>query len=182
MSRYTSLSPSELSRMLEKGEKVHIIDVRTPAEYQELRLNVAKNIPLDILRIDSLPQDDIPIAFICKSGTRGRMACEKIDGLARQVFNIEGGTVACEDAGLPVIRGRKVISLERQVRIAAGSIVLTGIALSYVSPYWVGLSAFVGAGLVFAGITDTCGMGMILSKMPWNQKGADNSALECSVR
>ena len=77
--------------------------------------------------------------------------------------------MACVEAGLPVVRGKKAISLERQVRIAAGSLVLLGAALSFVHPAFIGLSAFVGAGLVFAGITDTCGMGMMLARMPWNQ-------------
>jgi hypothetical protein len=85
------------------------------------------------------------------------------------VVNIEGGTLACVEAGLPVVRGKKAISLERQVRIAAGSLVLLGAALSFVHLAFIGLSAFVGAGLVFAGITDTCGMGMMLARMPWNQ-------------
>lgn len=72
-------------------------------------------------------------------------------------------------AGLPIIEGAKTISLERQVRIAAGSLVFIGALLSYVvHPAWIALSAFVGAGLVFAGITDTCGMGMVLARMPWN--------------
>jgi hypothetical protein len=86
------------------------------------------------------------------------------------VVNIEGGTLACVEAGLPVVRGKKAISLERQVRIAAGLLVVTGSALGYfVSPYWIGLAAFIGAGLAFAGITDTCAMGMMLARMPWNQ-------------
>ncbi len=85
------------------------------------------------------------------------------------MVNVEGGTLAWDQAGYPVIRGRKVMSLERQVRIAAGSLVLTGIGLSFLHPWLLGISAFVGAGLVFAGITDTCGMGMILARMPWNQ-------------
>ncbi len=86
------------------------------------------------------------------------------------VINIEGGTSAWEQAGLPVVRGKKAMSLERQVRIAAGSLILVGVILSFVvHPYLIGISAFVGAGLVFAGITDTCGMGMMLAKMPWNQ-------------
>jgi rhodanese-related sulfurtransferase len=99
------------------------------------------------------------------------MACDKLLAAGfTNVVNIEGGTLACEQAGLPVVRGQKTISLERQVRIAAGSLVLIGVVLSLqVHPYWIGLSAFVGAGLVFAGITDTCGMGMILARMPWNQ-------------
>lgn len=85
-------------------------------------------------------------------------------------MNVEGGTQAWNQAGLPVVRGKKAISLERQVRIAAGLLVVTGSVLGcFVSPHWIGLSAFVGAGLTFAGITDTCGMGMLLARMPWNQ-------------
>ena len=86
------------------------------------------------------------------------------------VINVAGGTSAWDEAGLPVVRGKKAMSLERQVRIAAGALVLIGSLLgAFVSPYWIGLAVFVGAGLVFAGITDTCGMGMLLSRMPWNQ-------------
>ena len=83
---------------------------------------------------------------------------------------VDGGTEAWEQAGLPVVRGRGVIALDRQVRIAAGLLVLLGVGLSLlVHPAFVAVSAFVGAGLVFAGITDTCGMAMLLAKMPWNQ-------------
>jgi len=96
------------------------------------------------------------------------------------VLSVEGGTDAWQRAGLPVVRGQdKVISLERQVRIAAGLLVLIGIAMGWlVHPVFLGLSAFVGAGLTFAGITDWCGMGMLLAKMPWNQRGGGGS---CAV-
>ena len=112
-----------------------------------------------------------PLYVICRSGSRGQQACEKfLKAGFSNVVNIEGGTMACVEAGLPVVRGKKAISLERQVRIAAGSLVLLGAVLGwFVHPAFIGLSAFVGAGLVFAGITDTCGMGMILARMPWNQ-------------
>jgi len=94
-----------------------------------------------------------------------------------RVINVEGGTQAWDQAGLPVVRGKKTISLERQVRIAAGTLVLVGSLLgAFVSPWWIGLAAFVGAGLVFAGITDTCGMGLLLARMPWNQAGAAQPA------
>ena len=85
---------------------------------------------------------------------------------------MEGGTLAWGDAGLPLERGRiSMISLERQVRIAAGSLVLIGLILGYfVTPWFIALSAFVGAGLVFAGITDYCGMGLLLAKLPWNTR------------
>jgi hypothetical protein len=78
--------------------------------------------------------------------------------------------LACVECGLAVVHGAKMISLERQVRIAAGSIVLVGAILALlVDPLFVLVSGFVGAGLVFAGITDTCGMGLMLARMPWNQ-------------
>ena len=97
------------------------------------------------------------------------------------VVNVEGGTQAWDGAGLPVIRGKKSMSLERQVRIAAGFLVVLGTILGWlVHPGFYGISAFVGAGLVFAGITDTCGMGMVLAKMPWNQVRADSNA-SCAV-
>ena len=86
------------------------------------------------------------------------------------MVNVEGGTAAWQAAGLPVVEGKKTMSLERQVRIAAGSLIVTGVAIGhFVHPGGYGLSAFVGAGLVFAGITDTCGMGMLIAKMPWNR-------------
>ena len=86
------------------------------------------------------------------------------------MLNVEGGTLAWAEAGLPVVRGKRAISLERQVRIAAGSLVLLGAILGWmVHPVFVGVSAFIGAGLVFAGITDTCGMGLLLARMPWNR-------------
>jgi hypothetical protein len=85
---------------------------------------------------------------------------------------VEGGIEAWDEAGLPVVRGeRKVMGLERQVRIAAGALVVTGVLLGWlVHPGFLGLAGFVGAGLVFAGITDTCGMGMMIAKMPWNKR------------
>src|SRR4029078_11595897 len=93
--------------------------------------------------------------------------------------NVEGGTLAWNAAGLPVTHGPKAISLERQVRIAAGSLVLIGVLLGcFVHPLFFGLTAFVGAGLVIAGIADTCAMALLLARMPWNR--VDGSAA-CSA-
>ena len=118
---------------------------------------------------------DGPLYVICHSGGRGEKACERLAQAGyTNVINVEGGTLACEQAGLPLVRGKKAISLERQVRIAAGTLVVLGAVLGWlVHPAFIGLSAFVGAGLIFAGITDTCGMGMLLTKAPWN-KGLNN--------
>ncbi len=154
-----------------------LIDVRTPLEFQEVRAATARNIPLDQLDPHSVMKSrdgavDQPLYVICKSGTRGGKAQQKfVDAGFTNVINVEGGTEAWVAAGLPVVRGQKVMSLERQVRIAAGSIVFAGAvaALATGNVYFAGIPAFVGAGLMFAGITDSCAMGMLIAKMPWNQ-------------
>jgi rhodanese-related sulfurtransferase len=189
-----TISPTTLADLRRKGEKVTLIDVRTPAEYGEVHVDFAHNIPLDRLDAKSVTSlaGSGPAYFVCKSGTRSQKACEKMlaAGLA-DVISVEGGTAACEAAGVPVIRGRKVMSLERQVRIAAGGLVAIGAALAAFGPEapvnWqtigAGLAGFVGCGLVFAGITDTCGMAMLIARMPWNQVsggGACRTATTCS--
>jgi rhodanese-related sulfurtransferase len=182
-----TISPTTLADLRRRGEKVTLIDVRTPAEFGEVHVEFAHNLPLD--RLDPQAVTTLsgggPVYLVCKSGTRSRMACEKLlaAGLA-DAISVEGGTAACEAAGVPVVRGRKAMSLERQVRIAAGALVATGAALAAFGPdpTWrligAGLAGFVGCGLVFAGVTDTCGMAMLLARMPWNQ--ACRGATSCS--
>lgn len=172
----TTLSPRQLAERCQTGQKIELIDVRTPVEFREVHVEMARNVPLDRLDPATLMRArhgsaDEPLYILCRSGSRGQQACEKfLQAGYANVVNVEGGTLACIEAGLPVVRGTKAISLERQVRIAAGLLVLLGASLGwFVHPYFIGLSAFVGAGLVFAGITDTCAMGMLLARMPWNQ-------------
>lgn len=171
----TSISPQQLSQAVQSGRKVELIDVRTPVEFREVHVEFARNVPLDQLDAAKIVTGrngaTEPLYVICRSGNRAQQACEKLIAAGHgSVVNVEGGTQAWDQAGLPVVRGQKAISLERQVRIAAGSLVLVGALLGYFAhPYWIGLSAFVGAGLVFAGITDTCGMGLLLARMPWNR-------------
>jgi rhodanese-related sulfurtransferase len=179
----TTISPQRLSEMCQSG-KIDLLDVRTPVEFQELHAKYARNVPLDRLDPAAVMQarngsKDEPVYFICRSGSRGRKACEKFGAAGfANVINVEGGTLAWAECGLPVVRGKKTISLERQVRIAAGSLVVLGAILGWaVHPAFVALSAFVGGGLVFSGITDTCGMGLLLARMPWNQ--VKNTAGPC---
>ena len=178
----STMSASQLAALCKEGKKIDLIDVRTPVEFREVHVEIARNVPLDRLDPAALMQArngsaDEPLYILCRSGSRGQQACEKFlkAGFAN-VVNVEGGTLACIEAGLPVVRGKKAISLERQVRIAAGLLVLLGAGLSFVHLAFIGLSAFVGAGLVFAGITDTCGMGMMLARMPWNQCKEDTKS------
>ena len=174
-----NISPQELLDRLENNNAIRVIDVRTPKEFSNLHIQNAENIPLDRLDATSLassPGKDGLLYFICQSGGRSKKACDVMSTAGfNRAINIEGGTVACETAGLPVIRGRKAISLERQVRIAAGLLVFSGVLLASfggtteIKVFGLCLAGFIGAGLVFAGITDTCGMGMVIAKMPWNQ-------------
>ncbi|MCI0457770.1 MAG: rhodanese-like domain-containing protein [Gemmataceae bacterium] len=169
-----TISPRQLAELCQGGT-IDLLDVRTPVEFREVHVEHARNVPLDRLDpvavMQSRSGNGEPLYVICRSGGRGRQACEQFLAAGfPNVVNVEGGTLACVEAGLPVVRGKKMISLERQVRMAAGLLVLLGVLLGWlVYPAFFGLSAFVGAGLVFAGITDTCGMGLLLARMPWNQ-------------
>lgn len=181
-----TIPPRELAHRRQRGEPINLIDVRTPVEYREVHADIARNVPLDQLNPpDVLAGHDAkePLYVICRSGSRASKACESIAAAGFQnVINIEGGTQAWDAAGLPVVRGKKAISLERQVRIVAGLLTLAGALLGYfVNIHFVWLSAFIGAGLTFAGMTDTCGMGMMLARMPWNQVKNEHSGKGCPL-
>jgi rhodanese-related sulfurtransferase len=169
-----TVSAAEFQRLLNANSSLKVIDVRTPLEYSEVHVKEAKLVPLDELDPAKLDLDkDQPLYVLCRSGARATKAAERLAQAGfQQAVVVEGGTLACIDAGLPVVRsGKKVMSLERQVRIAAGSLVLLGVVLSLsVHPAFIYLSGFIGAGLVFAGITDWCGMGLLIAKAPWNRR------------
>jgi rhodanese-related sulfurtransferase len=169
-----SITPVELQTILAAQPSVAVIDVRTPVEFVEVHVPQARSVPLDELKPSSLQlQKDQPVYLLCRSGQRAAKAAEKFakEGFLHPIV-VEGGTLAWIEANLPVTRSAvKVMSLERQVRIVAGSLVFIGVALGwFVHHGFYGLSAFVGAGLVFAGVTDFCGMGLLLARMPWNKK------------
>ncbi len=173
---FKTITCRELNELCQSGQSVDLIDVRTPVEFREVHSVYARNVPLDSLKPDAVMSGreaaaDQPLYVICRSGNRSSKACEAFLAAGfTNIINVEGGTKAWDEAGYAVKRGKKAISLERQVRIAAGFLVFTGTVLGFFHhQYWLGIPAFVGAGLVFAGITDTCGMGMLISKMPWNQ-------------
>jgi rhodanese-related sulfurtransferase len=153
------------------------VDVRTPAEFGEIHAAGAQLVPLDVLDHPAVEaargKNPGPIYLLCASGIRATKAAEKLRNTGLDdVVVVAGGTNAWAAAGLPVIRGRKTISIERQVRIGAGSFVLIGTGLGrFVHPAFYLLAAFVGAGLVFAGVTDICGLAIVLAKAPWNRSG-----------
>ncbi len=165
-------SPHEVQQR-RLGGTAHLIDVRSPAEYRTVHAEGAQLVPLDQFdpaRVQASIPPGLTVHLLCKSGGRAQQAAQRLADAGCPCVVVEGGTEAWIAAGLPVVRGQATMSLERQVRIVAGGLVLLGVALGYtVHPYWFGLSGFVGAGLMFAGITDTCMMGLLLAKMPWNR-------------
>lgn len=186
--KFATISPKELHEKQSKGESVELIDVRTPIEFREVHARLARNVPFDRLNPNEIAAGkngavDLPLYVICKRGSRGAKAAQAlVDAGHCNVVNVEGGTEAWADLGLPVNRGKKAMSLERQVRLAAGFIVLVGALLGiFVHPYFAGIAAFVGAGLMFAAITDTCAMGMLIAKMPWNQVSCDATQSTCDT-
>lgn len=174
------ISADEFKNVHEKGQAHCVVDVRTEAEFGACHVDGAKLFPLQDLSVAEVlleaekMEGNGSIYVLCKAGGRAQKAAEKIaPETLRDVIVVEGGTDACVACDIPVNLGKEVMPLERQVRIAAGSLVVIGAALgAYLHPGFYGLSAFVGAGLVFAGITDTCAMGMLIARMPWNKAKA----------
>lgn len=161
-----------------------LLDVRTPAEFSSVHIPGAVLHPLSKLNVEKvkeLSRGKQHCVVVCRSGGRARQAAQRLAGQVPNLAVLDGGVSAWEAAGLPLERGQGVISLERQVRIAAGALVLAGVVMGYlVSPVWFGLSGFIGAGLIFAGVTDTCGMAMVLARMPWNT-GSGSASSTCSI-
>jgi rhodanese-related sulfurtransferase len=167
------VSVHDVNEMLGLGGECQVIDVREFSEFNSERIADAQFMPLSNFEKHAGEIDHSkPVYLMCRSGNRAKQAAEKLMKRGfTDVHVVEGGMAAWASADLPVIKGEsKVWSLERQVRFAAGLFVLTGVVLGFIfTPYLFLLSGFIGAGLVFSAVTDTCGMGMILARMPWNK-------------
>ncbi len=151
------------------------IDVRSAAEYASGHIPGAVNVPLDQIeaRLDDL-LPGIPIVLVCQAGMRARMVACILEPCRSDVTVLEGGTNAWRSAGHPLVTsGKSRFSLERQVRLIAGLLVLLAVTLSFIlNHYWISLAALVGVGLTFAGLTDICLMASFLTRMPWNKTRA----------
>lgn len=195
MSSYNMIAAAELDRINSEGG--HIIDVRTQMEHAQNRLGLPHNlVPLDELDAGDymlrhgLTAND-PVYILCRSGNRAKTAADKFNAAGYpNMYVIEGGIIACEECGIPTSGAAKTessspakqtaasIPLERQVRIAAGALVVFGVLLGFaVSPIFYLLSLFVGGGLIYAGVTDRCGMALILTKAPWNKATSGTCAV-----
>jgi rhodanese-related sulfurtransferase len=170
-----------LQERLVAGEDVRLLDVRTPAEFETAHIAGAYNVPLDTLgehREDIRRRVDRPVVLVCRSGSRAKQAESVLRASGMENLHLlEGGMAAWEAAGLPLVRGVQKWSLERQVRLAAGSLVVLGVVMGWLvwSPLVV-LAGLVGAGLTFSAVTNTCGLAWVLGKLPYNRSAS------CDVR
>ena len=169
----TPLSPEEVKARLDAGRAV-LIDIREPDEFARSHVPGARSHPLSVWEAAHLTVDpDADVVFTCRSGMRTAGACDRLVArVTGDAYVLFGGLDGWTKAGLPVATDAKApLEIMRQVQIAAGSLVLLGVVLGFaVAPAFFGLSAFVGAGLTFAGATGFCGMARLLMMAPWNRR------------
>lgn len=168
------ISPKDAQAAASNSPQVKFLDVRTVLEFGQTHIKDSLNIPIDLLaeKTKELSIGKADYIIICRTGNRSAMAADiLIQSGIHLVKVMEGGIARWQKEGFPVIKGIQVISLERQIRIIAGSLVLSGIFLSrFFNPWFIAISIFVSCGLVYAGLTDNCLMGMLLMKLPYNKK------------
>jgi rhodanese-related sulfurtransferase len=185
----TSILPRDLQRVLAEGGPAQLLDVRTPAEFAAAHVPGAKLIPLNDLDPASFARqrgaEGIPIYVLCQSGGRARKAIERLERAGvRGCVLVEGGTQGWIDAGLPVNRSQShVLPLMRQVQITVGFISASGAVLALaVNPLFASVPLVMGCGLLVAGISGTCGLALLLAKMPWNRAQSCGSCCEMKAR
>lgn len=173
-----------LRTRLVQDDACQVIDVRERAEYDAEHLAEARLVPLSTFEPQAAGLDPQQTVYVlCRSGSRARHAAERLQQRGYlDVRVVVGGMQAWAAAGYPVERGTsRAWSLERQVRLVAGTAVLLGVVLSWVvHPGFSALAAFIGAGLAFSAVTDTCGMAMLLARMPWNQRPQGAAGTTCT--
>lgn len=167
-----ALTPDSVEERLRHGHAL-LIDIREEDEFARRHIPGAVSRPLSRFEAVALPEmAGTDVIFTCRSGMRTAANADRLAGpVGGAAYVLDGGLDAWARAGLPVEANRKApLEMMRQVQIVAGLLVLTGVILGWlVSPYFFGVSAFVGAGLTFAGISGFCGMAQLLGYLPWNR-------------
>lgn len=175
-----------LTALLTSDSEVALLDVRSPAEFESAHIPGAVNIPVDVLAGRAREVQDRlcgPVVLICQAGPRAVQACQHLmaAGFAEALV-LDGGMGRWDDGSRPVRRGAQRWALERQVRLVAGSLVLVGIALSLIWSEARFFAGLIGAGLTFSALTNTCAMGNVLSRLPYNRTaGYDADAAVAAV-
>lgn len=160
-----------LAKLLEQ-DAVALVDVREQFEYNSAHIANCHLVPLGQVSYANMPKTNKPIALYCKLGKRSQAAATKLlaENDSLKLYSLEGGIVAWQAAGLPVKQLSNVLPVERQTQICIGSVVTISCFLGYsLAPSFYAIAAFMGVGLIFAGITGFCGLAKLLAKLPWNQ-------------
>ena len=167
---------------LEQPDRVTVLDVRSPAEFETTRIPGSINVPLNLVEkhagqlAERLHRE---VVLVCQSGVRASQAQQRLSGAGvEQLHVLDGGVAAFRAAGGQVLEGRARWTLERQVRLAAGSLVLGSLVASLRAPKAGLLAGTIGAGLTISALTDTCTMGRVLSALPYNRGPKNRSAEE----
>lgn len=165
------ITAMELRARLDNHDSLQLIDVRSAGEYAAGHVPHALNVPLEELEGRLMDFSSGPVAILCQSGARAQLACDILSQHHGDLLLVQGGTKSWIDSGGPVVSSTSSRwSLERQVRLGAGFLVLLGSVMTVTSaPGWVYLTMAIGAGLCFAGLTNICGMALLLAKLPWNR-------------
>ncbi|MFC0032397.1 rhodanese-like domain-containing protein [Micromonospora chaiyaphumensis] len=162
-----------LRELIDSGRAPRLLDVRTPAEFESVHIPGAYNVPLDLLkehREELRSHLDQDVVLICRSGARATQAGQALAGAGLPNLKVlDGGMLAWQATDAPTKQGAARWDLERQVRLVAGSIVLLSVLGSMFVPGLKWVAAFIGGGLTFAAVTNTCAMGMLLSRLPYNR-------------
>jgi len=166
-----TIAPADLQALRQEQRDTVLLDVRSRLEFEGSWIDGATNLPLEELdgRLDEIPEQRL-VVVVCRTGVRATIAAEALARSGRRARVLEGGMQAWRRARLPMREGRRRLPVDRQVQLIAGSMILTGIALgTLVNPWFLGIAAFFGAGLTFAGATGTCGLAHVLFRLPWNR-------------
>jgi rhodanese-related sulfurtransferase len=168
-----SVDAATLRDLLTTGRGPRILDVRTPGEFETAHIPGAYNVPLDLLRehrTELRAHLDDQVVLVCRSGARATQAGQTLAEVGLpNVKVLDGGMLAWQHTDAPVNRGRTRWDLERQVRLVAGVIVLSSVLGALLVPGLQWVAALMGAGLTAAALTNTCAMGMLLAKLPYNR-------------
>lgn len=169
-----SMAPEELNSRLAAGEDILLLDVRSAAEFESLHIRGSYNVPLPLLAehtAEFAGRLGTTVVLVCRSGARATEARTRLAAAGfPDALVLTGGVQEFERAGGKIVTGAQRWSLERQVRMAAGSLVVAGLAGGkFLSPQIRTVAGVIGAGLTFSAATDTCAMGKALSLMPWNR-------------
>ena len=176
------IAAAAVREQLKRRDPVTVIDVRTPAEFETVRIPGSVNAPLAVIEKHAgqlAERLDRDVVLVCQSGVRARQAQQRLAGAgAGRLHVLDGGVGTYEAAGGEVVRGRPRWSLERQVRLVAGSLVLGSLLAGLRAPRAGMLAGGVGAGLTVSALTDTCTMGRVLSALPYNRGPRDRTPEE----